>query len=248
MKTTFFSAPKWTVFFLCLTLAQTVHSAITLNDGGVTKLEVVARDTAIAFPDNQIADLFPVSLPYDQSHVATIGSSNSQAEYHLSQTALTIDSAGTRAGLLDSRSNVQPSIFFSVSTNTPYSMTGTFNVNDPGNTGKYAGLEVKLSDVDTLAVLFHNNQESFGVVDQAFTLGGTNGNQNNVLVGSLAGTLLGGHRYNLSYSSSIYAANSGDLASAAGTFRFSLVPEPNSTALVLIGIALPVMRRTSRRQ
>ena len=217
-------------------LVPTVFSAVTLNDGGVTKLEVVARDTAIS-ADNQIEDLFPASLPYNQSHVATIGASNSHAEYHLGQTAFTIASVGARASLLDSRSNVQPNIFFSVSTNTPYDLTGMFNVNDPGNSGKYAGLEVMLSDVDTAAVLFHNVQESFGTVDQAFALGGSSGNQNNLLTGSLAGTLLGGHRYKLFYGTSIYAANSGDSASATGTFQLSFVPEPTSLPLVLIGLA-----------
>jgi hypothetical protein len=246
MKLTFFNVTFWTIVFSYLTHSQTAHSAVTLNNGGVTKLEVVARDAAISFPANQIEDLFPASLPYDQSHVATIGSSNSQAEYHLSQTAFTIASVGSRAGSLDSRSNVQPNIFFSVSSNTPYSLTGMFNVNDPGNSGKYVGLEVMLSDVDTAAVLFHNNQESFGVVDQVFTLGGTSGNQNNLLTGSLVGTLTGGHRYKLYYGSSIYAANSGDLASATGAFQLSFVPEPTSAALALAGLALPVIWRCRR--
>jgi len=63
-------------------LSQSAHATVTLNVGGVTTLTVQARDTSIS-PDNQTENLFPVSLPYNASHVATIGNSNSQAEYDL---------------------------------------------------------------------------------------------------------------------------------------------------------------------
>jgi hypothetical protein len=220
-------------------------AAVTLNAGGVTKLEVVVRDTSVSF-SNEINDLFPVSLPFDLSHVAVQGSSNSRAEYHLNQDGFGITSVGTRAGSLDSRSNVQPGIYFSVSLDTPYKLTGLYSVDDPGLDAKFVQLDVTLADVDTASVLFHNLQESFGAVDEVFALGGTDGNQNNALSGSLTGMLTAGHRYRLSYGTSIYAANSGAPATANGTFQMSFVPEPCSAFLVFIAFSLLLLCRQTR--
>src|SRR5688572_23092102 len=67
---------------LSFLIQSTEAASITLNDGGTTKLEVSARDTALGLA-NQNEFLFPTSLPFDGSHVATRGTSHSQAQYHL---------------------------------------------------------------------------------------------------------------------------------------------------------------------
>ena len=214
---------------------------ITLNDGGVTTLEVVARDTHVSGV-NTIQDLFPISLPFDGSANASVGTSSSQAVFHLGQDGFSLTSSGARSGLLDSRANVQPTMFFSVSLDTPYSISGALSVSDPGQTGKYASLTAMLKDVGTSVVLFNSDQESFGVVDQSFTLGGTAGNQVNMLSGLATGVLLAGHEYSMYYSSSIYASNSGDSASFVGSFDLqvgeqSQVPD-GGASVALLGLSM----------
>jgi len=213
-------------------LSQIANATVSLNDGGVTDLQVTARDTNISFV-GVVEHLFPASLPYNATHTAIQGITNSQAEYDLNQDGFQIVSSGSRAGLLDSGANVQPTIFFSVSVDTPYALTGSLSTVDPS--AKYASLGTTLNDIDTLAVLFHSVQESFGVMDKVFVLGGTTGNYNNELSGSPTGMLAAGHRYRLFYGTSIYAANSGSPASFTGMFQLAFVPEPSSVALLGMG-------------
>jgi hypothetical protein len=210
---------------------------ITLNNGGVTKLEVVARDTALGMA-NQIEDLFPTALPFSGSQTATSGGSFSTANYELTQEAFTVTSSGTRVGQLDSRANVQPTIYFSVASDTTYSISGALAVSDPGSTAKFAELSTQLTDVDSSEVLYYSNQGSFGVVDLALQLGGLVGNAVNELQGSATGVLLAGHRYKLSFGSSIYAANSGDPASFTGNFSITFGSvAPNNPPLCNAGAA-----------
>jgi hypothetical protein len=125
-------------------------------------------------------------------------------------------------------------IFFSVSIDTPYALTGTLLTVDPS--AKFVQLQVSLYDIDAAADIFHNLQESFGVVDEAFELGGSGGNLHNELSGSATGLLLAGHRYKLFYGTSIYAANTGGPASFTGVFELAFVPEPSSVALLGLGV------------
>lgn len=218
------------------------QAQITLNGGGVTKLEVVARDPQVNGLVNQIEDLFPASLPFDGIHEAIQGDSHSQAQYHLTQDGFSILSSGARAGILDSRANVQPTIFFSVSVDTPYNISGALSVDDPGLTGKGVELTATLTDVGTLGVLYHSDQASFGVVDESFVLGGRAGNELNGLSGSAAGILLAGHQYSLYYGTSIYASDAGDPASFVGSFEMSLgeqqVPDSGASSAGLLGLSL----------
>jgi hypothetical protein len=227
---------------------QSAQAAVTLNDGGVTKLELAARDTSVSF-ENTIRDLFPTVLPFNSSADAIVGASKSHAEFHLGQDGFGIITSGSRPGYLDSYANIQPVIFFSVSVDTPYSISGTLSVNDPGSSGKFASLTTTLTDVGTSGVLFNSDQESFGVVDQSFVLGGKAGNIANTLSGSPTGLLLAGHQYSLFYGTSIYAANSGDSASFTGGFEMKLgaVPEARGFASVSVLLMLLLSVRLFRR-
>ena len=232
---------------LCTSLAQ---ASLIINDGGVTTLQLAVRDTTVSF-NNQIENLFPISLPFDGSHTAVQSNSQSQADYHLGDDGISIVSSGFRAGQIDSRANVQPGIFFSVTVDTDYSLLGSMSVADPGQTGKYANLTATLTDLDTLAVLFNSSQESFGTVDQSFQLGGTAGNVANQLSGSLTGLLFAGHSYRLIYVNSIYAANSGDTASFTGNFEMTLhgqnsVPD-GGASMALLGLSLAGLAGLKRR-
>ena len=237
-------------FVVHAVLLQAVGAAITLNDGGVTDLQAVSRDTNISI-SNTIIDTTPTSLPFSATNqTATVGASTSTASYNLSQSLFSITGSGTRAGLLDSRSNTQGNIFFSVSVNTPYALTGQIAAVDPGSVAKFVQLEVRLSDVNTTAELFHNLQESFGTVDQTFIVGGSGGNQTNQLSGSSSGTLLAGHRYQFFYGNSIYAGNTGDPATFTSNYQLSFVPEPSSAVLAIlavVGLSFSVYLRKSGR-
>jgi hypothetical protein len=226
---------KAPMLIACVLYSQTVaYSTVTLNSGGATTLEVVARDSTVSLA-NTITDLQPTSLRYTGSADAVIGTSSSHADFTLSSTSFLISSFGARNGHIDSRANVQPTIFFSVTEDTPYWLAGLFNVDDPGSTGKYLEFGAALKDLTGSSVLYETFQSSFGAPDQTFVLGGATGNVNNIITGSPTGMLLAGHDYSLNYGSSIYAADSGDPASFTGSFemRFKSVPEGGSTALLL---------------
>ena len=129
----------WFASAIALTFwTQSAQAVVIINDGGVTTLQVVVRDTTVSFINN-IQNLFPASVPFDGSHSAVQGGSQSQAVYHLGDDGISIVSSGTRVGQLDSRANVQPIIYFSVSADTAYSISGSISVDDPFQTGKYAG-------------------------------------------------------------------------------------------------------------
>jgi hypothetical protein len=206
---------------------QTANASITLNDGGASELQVVARDGSISLV-NVITSNFPTSLPFTAPNQSTThGGSTSEADYSLTQNLFSIVNEGTRAGALDSRANSQGDIFFSVDIDTLYDLSGSFSVNDPSTTGRFVQLVATLTDIDTSAVLFHSLQESSGAADVTFVLGGMGGNVSNQLAGSAAGLLSAGHRYRLYYGNSIYADNAGMPASATGDLqmRFAAVPE-----------------------
>jgi len=212
---------------------------IILNDGGTTRLNHYVRDTNIDFAGLS-GDLFPTSLPFNQNQTVIHGSSSVTAEYHLGLDGFAIDVSGGRTGQIDSRSTIQPIIYFSVTADTPYQMTGGYSAEDPGSTAKAVILTTELSDVDTSEVLFRNHQASFNVVDESFELGDMGGSLSNELFGSPTGILLAGHRYSLLYATTIYASNSGDPATAVGSLRitFGNVPEGGpSAALILLGLA-----------
>lgn len=220
VQTRLVAATAGTIF-----VAQTSLAAIVLNDGGTTHLEVVVRDTNISM-SNQHEHLYPTSLPFLADHTATQGNSNSQAQYDLNQERFVITSSGNRDGRIDSRTNVHTWVYFSVSADTPYRLTGTLTTVDPS--AKYVEISATLKDVDSSTILFHNHQASFGVANESFDVGETEGNESNELSGSLTGVLLAGHRYELFHATALYASNSGSPASFNGAFKFSLVQEPTN--------------------
>lgn len=88
--------------------------AVTLNDGGISLLEAVARDTNVSF-DNEIVQYRPTTPGGGTvSRVATQSSSSSQVSYTLTQEGFQISSTTMRDGALDSRANAQGNIYFSV--------------------------------------------------------------------------------------------------------------------------------------
>lgn len=185
------------------------------------------------------------STPYRA--VQFLGStSSSHVEYVFSQTGFEISSMTARDGSLDSLGNAQGVIYFSVSTNTPYTLSGNIATVDPS--AKFVSLAATLSDVDTLDVLFNNDQSTFGVANQSFQLGEANGVASNDLSGSLSGTLLAGHRYQFNYGNSIYASSAGTDASATGSFMLTVVPEPSAFAFLgLVGLVAYGFNKLKKR-
>jgi len=177
----------------------------------------------------------------------TIASARSTAavQYDFGQEGFAITSVGARDGSLDSRSNAQGVVFFSVSADTPYALSGFFNAIDP--TAKAVGMSVTLTDLGTSAVLFHNEQSIFGEPNESFIVGQTQGNSANALAGSLHGLLQAGHGYRLNYGNSLYAANSGQAATAMGHFKLAFMPEPSSAVMALLALSTLLSCR-SRRQ
>jgi hypothetical protein len=201
------------------------HASIVLNDGGMTNLNAVVRDRDVAFPANTIETFLPLTLPFVDAHTATVGASTNSVQYDLSPTGFQISNQGARAGSLDSFSTTHGIIYFSVTVDTIFDLSAHFAATDP--TAKFVELSVALTDLTSVTTLFQNVQSSFGVIDEEFTLGESGGNLTNILSGSLTGTLLAGHQFQLEYNNSLYASNAGGPASAEGTFQISFAPAPN---------------------
>jgi hypothetical protein len=236
------------VVLVALANSPAALASIALNDGGTTELTVNARDRNAGFPTGASDSAFPAALPFSlTNHAVTHGNSMTSGDYSLDQGTFHFDFEHTRDGSLDSNSTAFGSAFFSVMSDTLYDLSGHIAADDPGSTGKVVQIDVTLSDVDTATVLFRNRQDSFGVVDESFVLGGTDGTLGNELSGSLSGLLEAGHRYRLDYIFQIYASNAGDMATATSDVRLSLsaVPEP-AAALVwsgFLGFATLILRR-----
>lgn len=219
-----------------LLVGHSSYAEVVLNDGGTTLLNVNTRDRNAGFPDGEADEFEPLSLPFElMDHMVTHGDSSSTADYSFDQQGFAIAFEHQRDGSLDSSGGGFGFIYFSVSTDTPYTLSGVYSAEDPGSTGKAVIQDVQLVDVDTSEVLFRNRQDSFGVVDESFVLGETAGNMSNELLGSIEGSLLAGRSYEFTYSHTIYASNSGDPATAAGNVRLALIPEPAGSLTCGVG-------------
>ena len=92
------------------------------------------------------------------------------------------------------------------------------------------------------SMLFRNMQYSPYTTNESFTLGNAEGSGSNSLYGTLTGTLLPGKHY-LSYDYFLPTMSTDPGATAVGTLRLTLTPEPATLTLLGIGLTLLPRRR-----
>lgn len=88
------------------------------------------------------------------------------------------------------------------------------------------------------AIVFNNSQLSHSTPNEHFVLGEQGGDFDNILVGTMTGTLLPGRSYRLQYYSRLLDEPSPSLqtATATGFYRLAIVPEPSAAILIALGM------------
>ena len=126
--------------------------------------------------------------------------------------------------------------YFTVGTDTTYSISGSFNVTDVSTPGRVV---TSVYSRDLTAAFTHadNQLSSLSTLNESFTWGGSpgdNGAQYRI-VGSLNGNLIAGHEYILDWYGLFKADPDPDGgASAVGNFKFEIgVPDSCPTVLLL---------------
>lgn len=243
-----------------LGVVATVEAATILNHPSIAT-ELTVR--AISWPTVLSDTLFPTALPYSEEHDKQIVASNgvdqeiSSASYDLNEDRFQVDfeQIGTirRTGFFSGRTEVDGaefsmSIRFSVDVETPYAITGHYDVT--GDRNKW--FWVRLSDGGTQ---FSNLQESNpGPTVQNFVLGETGGSSSNELIGSMTGILNAGTLYTLSIAGGFFnqvnitPPATGIGSGAVTLFLGAIVPIPLPPAILLLtsGFFALIFRRRVR--
>lgn len=200
-------------------LAQTV----TLNPGTYRSS---VRSYAWGGSTTPKSILYPMVIPYSKDQLVQAGDSSSHAHYELSNSGFQITMDHARATMQYANAASEGGLFFTVDQNVEYVMEGVYTASDPdGRTVLQTAWLYDLTDND---FVFDARQESWATANESFTLGLQEGDYANTMSGSLIGTLLAGHSYELTYRTLLYAYTGASTspATATGYFRMAFVPEP----------------------
>jgi hypothetical protein len=213
-----------------------------LNDSGTSYLVTRADDSA-----SDVDFAYPAAVPYSYTSTSVDGGASSESEYNFSNLGFDITLDHSRVSGDGGISRSYGSIYFSVDNDVDFTALGSYSVVDPD--GRRAHVYAYLYDQTSDSYLFQSLQQSDATPNESFTLGGTGGDFNNLQLGSLTGTLIAGHDYNLYYNAYIQALPS-TTSGATASGSFSLVfpaPEPGTGLLLGMGLlALTAGRRRSR--
>jgi hypothetical protein len=135
--------------------------------------------------------------------------------------------------------------FFSTTIDVSYQATGTYDASGAG-VSRLASTLYDYTVGDYVFISLQANQDT----TTSFTLGGTAGNFQNQLVGSMTGTLPGGHNFAWLAQTDTQATSDDGGATGSGSISLILgggvVPEPS--ALVLAALAVSAITATVRRR
>jgi hypothetical protein len=148
----------------------------------------------------------------------------------------------TRASDTRSYANGYQTVYFTANQNVAYQIDGMY-----GMTGDLTiAMRVVLEDITGSIDLFDNRQTSKSTLNENFSVGGTDGDFFNDLVGNLSGTLLASHSYRFVALGFIdtesLASQLSELTTASGSISLLLgdplaVPVPATLTLFGIGLA-----------
>jgi len=202
------------------------------------------------------------TFPFNSSLSATAGNSTNVTGYDFDAGTssaffhTTFDHARDGSGgssVLSSGSTV-----FTANGSATYTISGGYNLSG------YRGIELSVLLVDVTdsfneVSLFENAQTSVAAMNQAFTVGGTAGDDFNLLTGTLTGSLVAGNDYMFLYDFTILSDlppdQTGDpAASAVGFLNLDIalsdvttnIPAPGGVALAMVGFGFTGWLRRRR--
>jgi hypothetical protein len=194
----------------------------------------------------QTDTIYPV-LGTGATALVSDGASSSITSYDLSTSALIMGGDVVRdSTVLFGYGQAGAVIHFAVDQNIGYDITGLMTATDPD--GRRVHFEAELLDITAGTTVFHSVQESQATPNEVFSLGLTQGDYDNLLVGNAIGTLVAGHEYRWLMSAFVQSVPSMSAGggSATASVTLSFVPEPSTALLLGLGLgALATARRRS---
>lgn len=166
--------------------AFTASAAVTLTGTNLIEADVSN------FLDSQTKTDAPTALPYLNTVTALADDDSSSTTANLSNSAFIL-SFNQIASF--SKVSGKGDLFFTVSNDTQYNLTGQFGADDAT-----FGLNLSATLLDTSnpeSPLYHSAQAGSYNSAKSFTLGGSEGTSTNELSGSPTGTLVAGKTYEL---------------------------------------------------
>ncbi len=190
--------------------------------------------------------LRPTALNYSETSTTIDGGASADSAYSLSKFGFEITLDQTRVSAFGGYAQSNGGIFFSSDTNLDFVASGSYAATD--SEGRRTWFDADLYDVTDSVYLFRSQQHSDQTVNESFTLGGAGGDLLNLVEGVLAGTIIAGHDYRLTYFTQIMAFPSTTTgASAVGFLSINFVPEPGTAVLLSLGlVGLAVSKRRER--
>jgi len=231
---------------MCLTKARSVVAVLVVSclvflPGRVARGQIVSGSWSLdceaiqGNPDLSDSDSrFDSTFPFLDAISLMAGNSTNDTGYDFDGNALTAYFHNTfdhvRDGSGGSSDLSSGSISFTANGNATYTISGDYNLNG------FRGIELSVLLVDVTdpfneVTLFENAQTSVATTNETFTVGGTGGDDFNLLTGTLTGSLVAGNDYTFLYDFTIYTNLPPDQvgdppASAAGFLNLDIEAAP----------------------
>jgi len=222
---------------------------ITLNGAGTSYIRTVADAGTLTA---SVLTVNPASLPTAGAPPPAVDGANvASTTYNLSNASFNLTFSHDRGAAYASFAQSYGHIFFSPATDVNYVLSGAYSSNAT-DTGTSTLMTAQIYDYTFSESVFTNDQYSVTTSGESFVLGQTDGDHTNILAGSLTGSLIAGHQYDLYFMDYIHSSPNPatTAAQATGYLNLTFVPEPSTAALLglgLTGVATAGRKRQSAR-
>jgi hypothetical protein len=207
---------------------------ITLNGAGTSYIRTVADAGTLTA---SVLTVNPASLPTAGAPPPAVDGANvASTTYNLSNASFNLTFSHDRGAAYASFAQSYGHIFFSPATDVNYVLSGAYSSNAT-DTGTSTFMTAEIYDYSTSDSVFINGQYSVTTSGESFVLGQTGGDSSNQLAGSLTGSLIAGHQYDLYFMDYINSTPNAatTAAQATGYLNLTFVPEPTTAALLGLG-------------
>jgi hypothetical protein len=222
------------VILLSLVIASPALAVnVALGPGTTVASAGADSDNATPVPQDFA---YPTSIPESGTVSASEGTNTSATEFDLSNSALVIRFDHSRDAANDARSFGSAAIYFTVSEDIDYLLSGTYSASD--TFGRLTQFKASLFDETLGTVNYDAFYDSRYTPNESFTLGQYGGDTVYNEYGALSGTLVAGHQYRFLVDAGIRGLReeTPSRADATGLTSLIFVPEPSTGLLVIAGL------------